>query len=195
MSLNIRGMGERYKIEWVRRLRNENKLCMIGIQESKLGESTPTLNVTDCWGDWEYGFEQVFTTGRSGGLVSIWDRKQFLVIETIKSRYFIAVLGNFVGINGLTGFLNVYGPKSEIDKSNVWAELLTLKSSKSATWIFIGDFNVVRRSEERINSIFCMRSANDFNHFICLSKLNDLKMGGQRFTYFQTRGAKLSKLD
>lgn len=35
---------------------------MIGIQESKLGECSQTLNVVGCWGDVDYGFEQVFTT-------------------------------------------------------------------------------------------------------------------------------------
>ncbi|XP_052625598.1 uncharacterized protein LOC128132721 [Lactuca sativa] len=145
------------------------------------GECSQTLNVVGCWGDVDYGFEQ--------------DSKRFSVIETIKSRYFIVVLGNFAGINGLTGFVNVYGPRSEIDKLKVWDELLALKNSKTATWIFMGDFNVVRRPEERISSIFCTRSANDFNHFIRSAELADLKMGGQRFTYFKTQGAKLSKLD
>ena len=54
---------------------------------------------------------------------------------------------------------------------------------------------MVRCKEERINSEFCSRSANAFNKFIRDCELTDLKMGGQRFTYFRTLGAKLSKLD
>lgn len=90
---------------------------MIGIQESKLGESSPPLNAASCWGDPDRRFEQVFTMGRSGGLVSVWDSKMFSLVETIKSRYFIVTLGNFVGINGLTGIVNIYGPQSACYKS------------------------------------------------------------------------------
>lgn len=71
MTLNIRGLGEKHKVDRVCRLQSEHKLCMIGIQESKLGESSLPLNTTDCWGDPDCRFEHVFTTGRSRGLVSI----------------------------------------------------------------------------------------------------------------------------
>lgn len=59
----------------------------------------------------------------------------------------------------------------------------------------MGDFNVVCRLEEQINSVFCPISASAFNKFICRGELTDLKMGGHRFTYFKTNGVKLSKLD
>nr|KAJ0199611.1 hypothetical protein LSAT_V11C600310020 [Lactuca sativa] len=104
-------------------------------------------------------------------------------------------MGNLVGISGLAGFVNVYGPQPEGEKVKVWEELSTIKRSRSATWIFMGDFNVVRCPEERINSEFCHRSANAFNNFIQDCELTNLKMGGQRFTYFRKVGAKLSKLD
>lgn len=87
----------------------------------------------------------------------------FSLVEVIKSRYFIATLGNVLGINGLTGIVNIYGPQSVTKNSKVWEELLALETSRPTTWIFKGDFNVVRRPEERINSIFCSLSANSFN--------------------------------
>ncbi|CAH1440536.1 unnamed protein product [Lactuca virosa] len=83
---------------------------VLGENESKPGESSPPINITECWSGNNWGFEQVFTTGRSGGLVSIWDKGTFTITETIKSRYFILTLGNFVGINGLTCIINIYGP-------------------------------------------------------------------------------------
>nr|KAJ0203637.1 hypothetical protein LSAT_V11C500259620 [Lactuca sativa] len=195
MSLNVKGLGEKYKIDWVCRLKRENILGMIGIQETKLGESSPPFNAANCWGDSDCKFEQVFTTGRSGGIISIWDTGMFSLVEVIKSRHFIVTLGNVLGINGLIGIVNVYGPQTEGEKVKLWEELLKIKLSRSATWIFMGDFNVVRCKEERINSEFCSRSANAFNKFICDCELTYIKMGGQRFTYFRTLGAKLSKLD
>lgn len=77
----------------------------------------------------------------------------------------------------------------------MWCDLLNLKQSKSASWIILGDFNDLRRPEERINSIFYKSSADSFNRFIQRVELHNLRMGGSRFTYFQQFGAKLSKLD
>lgn len=45
MTLNIRGLGEKHKVDWVHRLRMEHNLCMIGILDSKLDESSLPLNV------------------------------------------------------------------------------------------------------------------------------------------------------
>jgi len=59
----------------------------------------------------------------------------------------------------------------------------------------MGDFNVVRRRDERLNSHFCASSALAFNRFIQTADLHDLKMGGYKFTFFQQVGGKLSKLD
>lgn len=195
ITLNIRGIGEKRKMEWVRRLRNDHKLSMIGIQETKLEESLLPFNDVSCWGDVDCEFHQVFTTARSGGIISIWDSRVFSKVESIKTRFYIVTLGNLVDINGLTGFINVYGPQSVNEKSKVWEELLAIMSSRLATWIVMGGFNAVRRPEERINSAFCHRSATAFNQFIRNGELTDLKMGGQRFTYFKLHGAKLSKLD
>lgn len=62
-------------------------------------------------------------------------------------------------------------------------------------WVFMGDFNAVRRRDERINSNFFCITALDFNKFIKYGGLHELKMGGFKFTYYQNAGAKLIKLD
>ncbi|XP_052620998.1 uncharacterized protein LOC128126882 [Lactuca sativa] len=74
-------------------------------------------------------------------------------------------------------FVNVYGPQSPSEKRKLWEELLLIKNSRSACWIVFGDFNVVRRQEERINSMFRQSSANYFNKFIELAGFHEPKMG------------------
>lgn len=51
-----------------------------------------------------------------------------------------------------------------------------------------GDFNVVRRAEERLHSVFCQKSAADFNHFIHETGLNDFNMGDSVSPIFVTTG-------
>ncbi|XP_023732207.1 uncharacterized protein LOC111880022 [Lactuca sativa] len=80
-------------------------------------------------------------------------------------------------------------------KKKLWEELSLIKASRNARWIIMGDFNVVRRQTERINSRFCSNSAQDFNQFINNNSLQDLRLGGFNFTYYRQEGRKLSKLD
>ena len=92
-------------------------------------------------------------------------------------------------------FVNVYGPHSVHEKNDLWLELIQIKNNIDGIWLFCGDFNTVRRRDERSNSVFCPNSAASFNLFISQAGLHDYNMGGSKFTYMSRVGAKLSKLD
>lgn len=55
-------------------------------------------------------------------------------------------------------------------------ELQNLMRSRPGNWVFFGDFNIVRRAEERFNSIFCPKIAKAFNSFISGSGLLHLNI-------------------
>ncbi|KAL7614622.1 hypothetical protein Lser_V15G08580 [Lactuca serriola] len=105
-------------------------------------------------------------------------------------------MGNWKGVTGVTVMVNVYGPHSIVEKRALWEELLTVKKLHPAnTWIFLGDFNVVRFAHERFNSVFCKVTAADFNKFIVDEGLHEFHMGGSKFTFLREEGHKLSKID
>lgn len=86
-------------------------------------------------------------------------------------------------------------PRNSHLKKNLWDNLLNLMKSRPGNWVLFGDFNAVRRPNERFNSKICPIVAATFNKFIADAGLLDLNMGGKRFTYFCDDGYKLSKLD
>lgn len=194
LSLNIRGIGDRAKVSWIRRLKIKHKINFIGIQETWFSDHS-RINTAGCWDSSDFDFAGVDSTGRSGGLICIWNKSLFSKTEVIASRYFLIIMGNWCGIEGYINFVNVYGPQPIPDKRAVWEELLSIIRSKPGKWVLFGDFNVVRRQEERLNSHFCPASASDFNNFIQAAALKDFSMGGHKYTYFCQDGAKLSKLD
>nr|KAJ0222973.1 hypothetical protein LSAT_V11C200055230 [Lactuca sativa] len=176
----------------------------IGILEDVLemeanGEETHVANlsrddVTGCWGNIYVEFEIVLPQGKSGGLLCMWDPKSFLKSNVVSSRYFLAISGKWMGIPGNTTLVNVYAPQSITDKRKLWEELLHIKNF-DGIWVFFGDFNAVRRSDERFNSAFCKYTAADFNQFIANAGLKELKMGGLKYTYYKEEGHKFSKID
>lgn len=107
----------------------------------------------------------------------MWDPKSFLKSNVVSSRYFLAISGKWMGIPGNTTLVNVYAPQSITDKRKLWEELLHIKNF-DGIWVFFGDFNAVRRSDERFNSAFCKYTAADFNQFIANAGLKELKMDG-----------------
>ncbi|XP_022004225.1 uncharacterized protein LOC110901743 [Helianthus annuus] len=59
----------------------------------------------------------------------------------------------------------------------------------------MGDFNAVRKRDERRNSIFNNKCASNFNNFISENGLREYDMKGKTFTYLKDNGKKLSKID
>jgi len=178
MALNIRGIGEQHKRKWVRDLRSQNKINMLCLQETQLGSSSSAcMDVKSCWGGSDCAFEIIEATGRSGGLLTVWDENIFKLSDVSKGRHFLAVFGKLQGVAKEVAIVNVYAPQPPSEKSKLWKDLTQLKSSREANWIFLGDFNAVRRPDERINSRFCPMIANEFNKFIWENELTDLQMG------------------
>nr|GEW72710.1 RNA-directed DNA polymerase, eukaryota [Tanacetum cinerariifolium] len=59
----------------------------------------------------------------------------------------------------------------------------------------MGDFNEVRRQEERYGALFNARGADIFNEFISNADLEEVPLGGISFTWCHKSASKMSKLD
>ncbi|XP_052622324.1 uncharacterized protein LOC128127692 [Lactuca sativa] len=194
MTLNIRGIGESHKVDWVRKLKFSQNVDFICLQESRVSDFN-AIDVNSCWGSGYFECDHVNPTGGSGSILSIWDPLIFRKSHTVQSRNFIATSGVWNGFPGITTIVNVYGPQSIIEKRILWDKLVELKRNQVGIWIFCGDFNAVRSNSERFNSSFCHYTASDFNLFISEAGLHEFKLGGRNFTYMRNDGLKLSKLD
>ncbi|KAL1060313.1 hypothetical protein V6Z11_1Z107900 [Gossypium hirsutum] len=82
VSWNIRGMGTDLKITLVNRLLSKYRVDMCFLRESKLEVVTGDL-ISRIWGDDNFDFRYAAALGRSGGLITIWDKSVFL----LKSEY------------------------------------------------------------------------------------------------------------
>ncbi|KAJ9567392.1 LOW QUALITY PROTEIN: hypothetical protein OSB04_003358, partial [Centaurea solstitialis] len=161
------------------------------IQESKLKE-IPDYVVSNFWGhnDWDFSF--VESSGKSGGLLTVWNKNTFRCDFVIKDDNFLAVIGNWDKIEGQVGCVNIYGPGDSNERRN---KLDLLCAKDGVNWIFFGDFNEVRGMHERFNSVVCSKGTLEFNDFIGRNELIDIRMGGSKFTRVSDDGVKFSKLD
>lgn len=58
-----------------------------------------------------------------------------------------------------------------------------------------GDFNAVRSLEERKGRMNDRREMDDFNAFIALAELVDLRLSRRKFTWYKSGGEAMSRLD
>ncbi|GJU23264.1 putative RNA-directed DNA polymerase, eukaryota, reverse transcriptase zinc-binding domain protein [Tanacetum coccineum] len=183
---------DQHKLE--RKIVKNERLDVIGIQETKITSFDPSL-LRNLWGTKNVDFVCLDSIGQSGGILLSWNSSSFAKEGSFSGSHLYGAYGVWQNVSTRVCLVNVYGPQLERQKEALWAELSHLVSSLPCIWVIFGDFNVVRCSSERVGSMFSAREASCFNDFIACSGLHDLSMGGQRFTWFNKKGTKMSKLD
>ncbi|KAD4982965.1 hypothetical protein E3N88_19636 [Mikania micrantha] len=193
-SINIRGVGNIAKVDWIKSIKIRNKIHFICIQETQLADCS-RLPIKQIWGYRQLESDYVNAQGRSGGLLSIWDPGVFKNLGVNKGTNFLHFFGSVVGLDDVLNVVNVYAPQVASSRQVLWEALLNLMGDYNGMWILLGDFNEVRHSAERLNSDFDDRGARIFNDFIYRASLQEYRMGGMKYTYMSSDGSKFSKID
>ncbi|PWA72534.1 RNA-directed DNA polymerase, eukaryota, Nucleotide-binding alpha-beta plait domain protein [Artemisia annua] len=185
-------MGRVDKAGWISNIRVANEINFVMFQESQL-TSMQNVNLDRFWGRGDYEVDWVDATGRSGGIVSMWDKKVFQKLSVLKHRNILVVHGIIKSIGMKVGLVNVYAPQKIDDKRVVWRELERIISQDPSVWIVGGDFNCVRDRSERKSSKFDVVSTNEFNDFLDGLDLHEYGLQGRKYTF--VAGNKCSRID
>ncbi|TYI32171.1 hypothetical protein ES332_A04G040300v1 [Gossypium tomentosum] len=152
VSWNIRGLGSNIKIAMVNRL------------ETKLVEVSRDM-ISRMWGNDNFDFRFTAAVGRSGGLITIWDKASFMLKKDMCSNRLIVVQGLWC---------------SEGDQRFFWEEIIEIREQFTNHWIVGGDFNTIRNKSGRSNCVGLLRGSRDFGKFIEKCKLVDLPLLGKK---------------
>lgn len=195
MSINIRGLGTSVKRGEIRRLVAEEKPDCLFIQESKLEV------VNDClchnlWGSRNCDWDFVPSSGRSGGIISIWEKKSFHRSNSFSGLGFLGMTGTWK--NGHScNFINIYSPCDFEGKVNLWNSVIDeIQSRGGDSWCILGDFNaVLDPSERKGNTLTTNREIQEFNRFIENAGVHDLPLLGRKYTWSNRDGSSMSRID
>ncbi|XP_071689315.1 uncharacterized protein [Rutidosis leptorrhynchoides] len=194
ISLNVRGIGQESKIKWLKRICNKEKPTILGLQETKCGQTQDNV-IESFWGNSVFKFIQKDSIGASGGIMIIWDTNSFNFDIAIAGEFFLAIKGTWAGYNSDIAIINVYGPHSNPNKLKMWNELSSLTNSLDIPFFIFGDFNEVRNKNERMNCDFNQVWADIFNNFINNNGLLDIPLGGKNYTRICKKRMQFSKID
>ncbi|KAJ0433652.1 putative RNA-directed DNA polymerase [Helianthus annuus] len=192
LTLNVRGLGVQAKQGWFRGMRLEQHIGCVLFQET-LCSNVVSKDLEGFWGRGGFDFGFVEPTGRSGGLVTMWDTNVFDLQVTDRNRNYVLCSGFIKGSGEVINILNVYAPQADVGKRQLWRNVTNVIKARSGLWVVGGDFNSVRDENERRNSNFNLTAAKDFNDFIEEVGLQELMLRGRKFTF--SVGNKLSRID
>jgi len=197
LSINIRGLGAVEKRREIRRLVSEKRPSVLCIQETKLG----VVDELFCRSLWEsslMAFSFKPSVGASGGILTLWDSSVSDVWLSVNIDCCLVVKGSFKNNNVGFCLANVYAPCDSRGRQVLWDALSGLLQLHSeAAWCVLGDFNVVRSSDERKGRSQVNNNVDSaaFNLFIDFNFFIDMPLCGRNFTWYRGDGLSMSRLD
>ncbi|XP_058783451.1 uncharacterized protein LOC131658138 [Vicia villosa] len=148
------------------------------------------------WNSSEIGFSFSNSLGRSGGLITLWDRNKVEVVSSFKGDGYLGTKVEWK--NSFYYIVNIYSSCLLSKKKELWKKLLELQDAfKDGEWILGGDFNVIKNSSERRERTVAVNHVEMdlFSEFIDESLLEDIPCKGKKFSWFSGDGKSMSRLD
>ena len=112
----------------------------------------------------------------------IWDSKKLRSEEVVLGSFSVSVKFDLDGCGPLW-ISAVYGPNSPSLRKNFSVELLDIFGLSFPLWCVGGDFNVIRRSSEKLGGSRLTSSMKDFDCFIRECELLDRLLRNASFTW------------
>nr|GEV36950.1 putative RNA-directed DNA polymerase, eukaryota, reverse transcriptase zinc-binding domain protein [Tanacetum cinerariifolium] len=143
--------------------------------ETKM-DNISDMEVKYLWGNMNFDFIFSDALGFSCGILCVWDHNMFCKEQHIISDNFVALYETWISNKVKILLILVYAPQVDSYKRILCTYLDLLIKRWNGESIVMGDFNEVRRVEERWGSSFNMGGAHVFNNFISNVGLIDLQL-------------------
>ncbi|XP_058747086.1 uncharacterized protein LOC131620082 [Vicia villosa] len=144
----------------------------------------------------DLGYSFANSLGRSRGLLTLWNKDNVEVLNSIKGEGFLGVKVRWK--NNLYFVVNIYSSCDLGKKKTLWNDLLvTMERFKDGEWVMGGDFNAIKNVRERKGRavMYNNREAVLFADFINKSSLVDIPCKGKKFSWFSGDGKSRSRID
>ena len=138
---------------------------MDSITKMEFISSSIVRNLWGCpYAEWCY----VASSGASGGISLMWDRKVVTNVEVCVGEFVEASSFRNVEDNFAWAFAGFYGPNLDNVRRSLWEELVGLSSWLDLPWCSGCDFNVTCFLSERLRSVCLSPVMKDFSDFISM---------------------------
>jgi len=129
----------------------------------------------------------------------MWHRNIFVCERHLKGKGYLILIGTHNEKHVPIVIVNVYSPCDSKSKWNLCEELVNIrKNERCKTWCMMGDFNAVKKADERkgLNIRRTNKRENiGFNNFIEKTEMIELPYVGRKYTWYRPNGNAKSRID
>ena len=125
--------------------------------------------------------------GRSGGMLVGFNSSSFSIQSVVRGDFCVKFHVRSKRDGFLWSLVVVYGAAQDDKKPEFLAELVRICEGETVPMLVGGDFNIIRREEEKNNSNFNARWPVIFNSIIESLELKELELSGRQFTWASRR--------
>ena len=183
---NSDGFGDTAKHLALSEFIKEHKLDFVAVVETgRSSFATPFLNFLA--GGSDYVWYCLPPHGRSGGMLLGFNNAT-LAVQDVVSVDFCVKLHLRSKVDGFRwALVVVYGAAQDNKKPEFLAELVRICEGVTVPLLVGGDFNIIRRQNEKNNDNFNARWPTIFNAIIESLNLKDLRLSGRQYTWTSRR--------
>ena len=186
MIWNSDGLGDTAKHVMIQETVREQKIDFVAILETGRSNFTAPF-LKQLAGGMDYSWYCLPPHGRSGGILAGFDNMSFCIQNVVTGDYCVKFQIKTKSDGFLWSFVVVYGAAQEVQKPEFLAELVRICENETLPLLVGGDFNIIRRQEEKNNANFNARWPFIFNAIIESLSLRELELSGRQYTWASRR--------
>lgn len=128
-------------------------------------------------------FEYLPSVGASGGIITAWKSRMFSGELIFSNEFAISVELNSMHNDESWILTNVYAPCTDEGKRNFINWFKHIQMPEEVEWLVVGDFNLMRKPEDRNKEGGDLFEMCMFNNAISMLGLNEIVLQGRKYTW------------
>lgn len=179
---NITGLNAEGKWDSLRNKISKCNCDIISIQETKRSSFDLSYIHKFCPRSFD-AFCFLPSVGASGGILVAWRSCFFSGLEIFQNNFTISVEFTSLLNNNTWILTSVYGPYDLVGKSTFMEWFENIQMSDDVHWLVVGDFNLIRKPEDRNRPGGNTSEMLLFNNAISSLGLVEIPLHGRKFTW------------
>ncbi|CAM8955613.1 unnamed protein product [Rhodiola kirilowii] len=179
---NVRGLNHPSKKSEVREWIRRDRLNCVALLEVKLQEDRWDFAIEFCCpsSSWKGVRSEIFDGWVR--ILLLWDEEVFKISQIVRHSHFICCRVQYGAFSFAACF--VYASNLASDRAIMWKELKTTVRNDAGSWLCLGDFNCILKTEEKKNGNIVKDSdLEDLNQFVLNCEFSDIGSSGHFFTW------------
>jgi len=179
---NVRGLNSKEKWNPIRNKIVDLAVDIICLQETKKDSFDTAFLRNICPPDFDR-FEYLPSVGASGGILTAWKSKLFSGELIFSNEHAISVQMSSMHNNDSWLLTNVYAPCTDEGKRQFVNWFKNIQIPHEVDWLVVGDFNLMRKHEDRNKEGGDSSEMFLFNSAISSLGLNEITLQGRKYTW------------